>query len=775
MSTLRVLIVEDNEADAHLLEELLRSGRAADVRVVETLTDALEAVRGADAPDVVLVDLYLPDSEGTQTVTALAEAAPDVAVVALSSGPHESTGLESLRCGAQDYLMKGRLDADLLSRAVRNSLDWTRHRTMLRRRAEQEELARRSAGLTWWELELATGAVRHSGDFGAIFGMPALDGLATHAAMMEHVAPEDREATRVALERATRRDGDVSHDFRFVRADGSRVWATAASRGVRRADGTLTHLIGVTRNTDVAKRRELALRELAEGASTGESFFESLTLHLVRAMRTRWALIAERVEGGRLRTVALCERERVLETLEYDLRGTPCERVIHAGDVCVFPSGAREAFPEDAVLAQLGADSYAGAAMISSRGEVLGLVAVLDDRPLPAECSQLLVLVQVFASRAAAELERVRAEEALRRREEMARQADRMEAIGRLASGVAHDFNNLLTAIRAYASLATATLPAEHPARESLSQVENAARQATGVTNSLLSFARGSRSGTARACVGPMVASAARLFRRMAPADLRLEVETTEADAVWIDAQESHIEQVVINLLMNAADASAPGGRVRLEAGRARSGEAMIRVQDWGSGMSPQVRARIFEPFFTTKPEGKGTGLGLPTARRVIEEHGGRLELETAPGKGASFTVYLPSRPAPETASAQEPESQVGLGAGRRAMVVEENAMVRGLLASMLEALGFEVTVSGSMPTGAEGGADLIVSGPGPEAWRGAGREPGAPGVRWVFVTEQERREGDREDAVSGVARVRKPFKLSDLRAAIEATGASGR
>lgn len=769
MNALRVLIIEDNPADASLMGVLLRSRRPAEIRVVETLAEALAIVCSATGPrpDVMLADLFLPDSEGIETVRSLVRCAPDVAIVALSGGSDETMGLEAVRAGAQDYLLKGRMDADALARAVRHALERHKANQALKRRAEHEQLIRRSAGLTWWEWDLASDECRHSEDWAATFGMPEVDAFRTAREFFEIVDPEDVPGLRAAMEPALRTGAQVEHDFRFVRSDGSRVWASVMLRGRLRDGGEVTHLFGVTRNVDLAKRREVALGRLAEIAPVGEGFFGDLAGHLATALGVRWAMIAER-QGEMMRVLAMWDRGVVTRGLEYPLKGTPCDDAVRCPDGCLVPTGAAAQFPEDESLRVMGVDSYMGAAMHTARGELLGVVSVMHDGALPADAAQLRVLVHVYAARAGAEIARLRAEASLRAREEADAQSRRLEAIGRLASGVAHDITSLTAAIRGYASLALSTLPPGHPARESLARVEEAARHASGMTSALLTFAKGAATRKARVRLGPLVEAAGGLFSRMAPQSVHLDMDVSGAADVWVDVNEAQVQQVILNLLDNAADASGGAGRVRLEAGRRAGGEAFVRVEDWGVGMTPEVKSRVFEPFFTTKPEGQGTGLGLPMAHGVVAEHGGRLEIESEAGRGTRVTVVLPAREAP---SGREAVRATPGDGSRRALVVERDVLVRGLLASMLETLGYEVTAVGEPAECAAsmeaGRPELIVSGSGPEAWGGRSAMGDPRKVRWVFVTGNGHADVPRGD---GVAQVRTPFGLADLREAIEAT-----
>jgi two-component system cell cycle sensor histidine kinase/response regulator CckA len=284
----------------------------------------------------------------------------------------------------------------------------------------------------------------------------------------------------------------------------------------------------------------------------------------------------------------------------------------------------------------------------------------------------------------------------VKRLEEELRQSQKMEAIGRLASGVAHDFSSLLTAISGFTSLARRTLSPQHPAVRSLDRVDEAARQAVGVTKSLLTFSRGG-GGAPKSPVhlGKAVEDAARLLRRMLPANVVLGVRVGPED-VYVHGDTTQLQQVVMNLAINARDAMPRGGTLTI-AVQVQPDQAvrkvLLSVTDTGSGMSPDVQSHIFEPFYTTKPPGEGTGLGLAITHAIIKDHGGRIEVESAPGKGTTFRIVLP------VISAPDPDEQPGdglsapalPGQGQQVLLTSGRAFLRELMASSLTSMGFQV------------------------------------------------------------------------------------
>ncbi len=284
----------------------------------------------------------------------------------------------------------------------------------------------------------------------------------------------------------------------------------------------------------------------------------------------------------------------------------------------------------------------------------------------------------------------------LRRLEEKLLRDQKLKAVGQLAGGVAHDFNNVLTTIFANAELARGQLPPAHPAREDLTEILRAGRLARDLTRQLLAAAS-RRPGRPRPVdLAALVREQERLLRRLIREDIALELDLPTA-VTPVKADPAQLEQVLLNLVVNARDAMPEGGTLRLSV-RAGSedaadgqGWAVLEVADTGVGMDAAVRERVFEPFYTTKARGQGTGLGLSTVYGIVTQHGGRVELESEPGRGATVRIELPLAPhdGPQTAEVvAPPRATARKGA---VLVVEDDPAVRRAAARVLREEGFEV------------------------------------------------------------------------------------
>ncbi len=286
-----------------------------------------------------------------------------------------------------------------------------------------------------------------------------------------------------------------------------------------------------------------------------------------------------------------------------------------------------------------------------------------------------------------------------RRLEAQLLHAQKMEAIGRLAGGVAHDFNNLLTVILG----GTAALQAElraGPLAELAAEIDDAGRRATAHTRQQLAFSRRQVLTPVELELGQVVRESLRVLARMIGEDVELELALAD-EPLPVVADASQVEQVLLNLVVNAREAMPAGGRLTIHTAllqRAPPGAAepdepwtLLAVRDTGCGLAPEVRARMFEPFFTTKPRGQGSGLGLSTVHAVVDGLGGRVEVDSVLGVGTELRVLLPSRRGPGAAAPARTSPAGDLRGSETVLVVEDEAGVRNLVKRVLDEKGYRV------------------------------------------------------------------------------------
>ncbi len=291
--------------------------------------------------------------------------------------------------------------------------------------------------------------------------------------------------------------------------------------------------------------------------------------------------------------------------------------------------------------------------------------------------------------------DRIREEEAHRRLESEIQHAQRLESLGRLASGVAHDMNNVLAAIQATAELLQSHQPEGGPLTRSLGLILMATGRGRDLVRGLTAFARkGLSEAPEELDLNELVREEAALLERTLLMRVKVTVDLAP-DLPQIRGARSSLGNALMNLCVNAVDAMPRGGVLTLRTG-ARDGWVTIAIEDTGEGMSPEVLARATEPFFTTKPVGKGTGLGLATVRGVIEAHGGHLDLESEVGRGTRITLRLPplgveSGAGLDTDSVEGEASKIP---GRRILLVDDDDLVRTALATLLAEGGHQIDVA---------------------------------------------------------------------------------
>jgi len=294
-----------------------------------------------------------------------------------------------------------------------------------------------------------------------------------------------------------------------------------------------------------------------------------------------------------------------------------------------------------------------------------------------------------------------------RRLEDQLRQAQKMEAIGRLAGGMAHDFNNQLTVIKGYCDLLLEGTAEDDPARESLGEIRRASVRAERLTGQLLAFSRRQMLRPERINLNQVVAGIRDLVARMVGEDIELSV-TPAGDLGDVEADRSQVEQAIMNLVVNARDAMPDGGSLTIETANvkldadqagdhpgARPGpHAMLAISDTGTGMDEQTRRSIFDPFFTTKEVGKGTGLGLSMVYGFVTQSGGAISVDSEPGRGTTFRIYLPCLEASATPSLAPQPDDACLRGTETVLVVEDDDAVRQFIVRVLRQYGYNVVAA---------------------------------------------------------------------------------
>ena len=668
----RVLMVEDVADDAALVErELRRAGISGATRRVDSERAYREALQ-TFAPDIILTDHSLPTFGAADALRIALLEAPDTPVIVVTGSLDEETAAEYIKAGAADYVVKHHLER--VGPAVVRALDLRRART---EQARAEEARRQGEERFRALIEHGADAVALVAPDGALlFASHSIERLLGFAPAelvghpgFERVHPDDAPRLHAALRDIIASPGTpASLELRWRHKDGSwrHIDAVAVDRLAEPAVGAI-----VVNFRDVSERRtaEAALRESEERYRT-----------LVEGVRD--IIFALSPEG----TIASLNPafETITGLRREEWVGQPFERLVH---------------PEDLPLAL----------------ELLGRVVRGELRPASQfrvrtakgdyRVGEFSATPQLHEGRLVGILgigrdvtERVQLEQQLR-------QAQKMEAVGRLAGGIAHDFNNILTAITGYADLLLEDLGATDPRRQDADEIHKAADRAAGLTRQLLAFSRQQVLQPTVLEVNKLVSDLEKMLRRLLGEDVELGTRLAPTTG-RVKADPGQLEQVIMNLAVNARDAMPNGGKLTLETGNVDLDEAyaadhyparagpfvLLAVSDTGIGMSEETQAHMFEPFFTTKEKGKGTGLGLATVYGIIKQSGGFIWVYSEVGHGTTFKLYLPR--VEELAERASQPAQAPARAARgteTVLVVEDEAPVRSVARQVLERHGYTV------------------------------------------------------------------------------------
>jgi len=449
------------------------------------------------------------------------------------------------------------------------------------------------------------------------------------------------------------------------------------------------------------KRMDSLIMNVIRGTSTssGNRFFEDLVQALADTLDPHFAFVGEFADSDRksIRTVSVWSNGRFGQNFEYLLEGSPCEGVLK-GEVCLYSEGVADLFPDDKELKVLGVESYLGSPLRDLSGEVIGLLVVMDDKPMQG-MERLQSLFQIFAARAGAELEKIRAEKRRSDLEVQLRQAQKMEAVGTLAGGIAHDFNNILTAIQGNSDLLLERRNFDSFEEESLEDIVQATIRAKNLVAQILTFSRREVPNRVNLSLGKVVDETIRLLRASLPAGIRIERTGLESRNTIL-ADGTQIQQAIVNLCTNASHAMENDrGLIEISLRETDGSDwkevsekrpfVELSVRDNGSGMEPDLLKLIFDPFFTTKEVGKGTGLGLAVVHGIVKSHDAFISVSSEVGSGTLFRILFPVSEELEKMKEELPTA-VLTGKGQRILLVDDESMIVRMTSRLLERLNYE-------------------------------------------------------------------------------------
>jgi len=752
---LQALIVEDSEDDALLLvRELQRGGYDPAWERVETAA-ALQAALDRQAWDLILSDYNLPGFGGLPALALVRERDLDLPFILVSGAIGEETAVEAMRAGAHDYLMKANLPrlVPAIQRELREAED--------RRRRREAEAALQHAAAEWRAtFDAITDAIalvdpdgrvrRCNRALAQLVGKPfsQIIGQSLCKLLFGEAAEADDCPVKRTRETHRRETANVQLGDRWFDVAVDPMLAEA-----ERLVGMVTILTDVTVRTQARRELEDMLRLYQATVGTMPSSLLVLDPELRIIMANQQYLATRGVElpdvlGQRLGDVfpaaLLHERDLLQKLRTIASRGGRCE---------VFGVKHASSDHPDKYL-NLRASGF----QMAGRGEETHCVLLVID-----DVTEQWVL------------------------EEQARQAGKMESIGRLASGVAHDFNNLLTGIIGFTEFSLAQVPPGSTVHHNLTKVRELGDRAAGLTRQLLIFGRRQPLEPVVLNLNALVSNALKLLQRVIGEDV--EVRFVPAPELGhVRADPGQLEQVLMNLCVNARDAMPQGGTLTIAtsedsvAGTPSAAQAdmepgpyaMLAVSDTGCGMDAATRAQVFEPFFTTKEAGEGTGLGLATVYGIVRQHEGYVRVESAPGQGATFRAYLPRIAAEALDSAAPVEEEAVPRGSETILLVDDEDTVRQVVQLTLEALGY-VVLSAGHPDEAERlfhqhaeeidllVADVVMPGVmGPLLYEGL--DATRPGLKVLFMSGHSHTVATRHGALaSGHPFVTKPVTPSAL------------
>lgn len=725
---LRVVIVDDSPLDAELILRELNRGFTTEFVRVDT-PGGMCAVLEEESWDVIISDYFMPQFSGLDAIALLKKLNRDIPIIIVSGKVGEDAAVETMRAGASDYIIKDNLAR--LVPAILRELNELRVRRQ-KRRAEEE-------------LRKLYHAVEQS---------PVSIVITDREGIIEYVNPKFSQLTgyesREAIGQSPRilKSGETpAEDYRILwetisagrewygeflnkKKSGELFWERASISAIKDDQGTITHFVGIKediteqRRIKEAERRNWKLSEAMASASL--CFLETENIskmaqiligRCIEITNASFGFLYELIHGGNARILAVSSRTampagglcaEVKSRIERDgyFLIAPCDGLmfepVRAGSTILTNSPANL---DHLICGDSGnyghINSFLGTPLkVGNR--VVGMIGLIDR---PAGFTEMERReIEAFAQTAALALHSTRAEIEHKKAMEQLRQAQKMEAIGQLAGGIAHDFNNLLTVINGYSTLLIHEMPDDSPFKSEVEHILQAGERAADLTHQLLAFSRRQILEPKYIDINLLVKNVEKLLKRLIRENILL--TTRLADQLGtVKADPGQVEQIIMNLVVNARDAMEEGGILTIETANAELDASfvinnpgavagryvMLAVNDTGIGMSEEVRRKVFEPFFTTKSQGKGTGLGLATVYGIVKQSEGYIQVESQPGKGSSFRIFLPRVHQGNTDGDNPLDATPESLGSETVLVVEDEEGVLNLVVHTLSARGYKV------------------------------------------------------------------------------------
>ncbi len=714
---MNILLVEDNDDDRVLVETMLNDSATSPYRFefADRTSDAISRLADdtKEVVDVVLLDLTLPGSSGLDTFHQVAAQAPHFPIIVMSGMNDEELAVKAVRYGAQDYLVKGKVSSELLKRSVEYAVE---------RKRIQEKVQESERTLSMLMSNLPGMVYRSKFDADLTFEftsngcldlveIPSIQLLERRITHKQIVHAQDWVTVQDVIKREISEQRPYQLTYRIQTQSGQEKWVWEKGAPVLNAKGELVAVEGFI--TDVTPRHRaeqykmlqvtisLILAEAKELEEVAPRILEAVCLTLDWEFGALWSPEPKTAQLAcrSLWQVKTLNNEAFIDAtrsrrFESGI-GLP-GRIWKNKEPVWIPDIANDKnFPR---LHEANTCKFHGAfgVPILIHGEVLSVLEFLSSRVQEPD-QDLIALMTIVSSQIGQFIETKQLEEQLRL-------SQKLEAVGQLAGGVAHDFNNLLTAINGYCSLLLLDAEEGHPMRHGLNQIQYAGERAAGLTRQLLAFGRKQVLEPKVLNLNESVEAIESLIKRLIGENIQWTPDLG-ADISNIKADPGQIEQILMNLCVNARDAMPDGGALTIETRNIEVDDLFARahgpitpgsyvrltISDNGCGMTKETQARIFEPFYTTKEKGKGTGLGMATVYGIVKQSGGYIWLYSEVGIGTNVQIYFK----PEIGSALISDTDAVVESDSHGtetiLLVEDEDVVRDLACAVLQSWGYTV------------------------------------------------------------------------------------
>lgn len=642
---IKALIVEDDPLFLGLLRQMLARVpfAAFDLAWCDRLGIASQHLRSQHF-DVVLLDLTLPDSHGLQTFTQMHAQAPALPIIILTGVEDDETqALEAVREGAQDYLIKGEIEGKMLARIMRYAIERKQIEQALREREEFFRLISENVTDLIAVLDRTGKRLYNSPSYKNLFGDP---GTMRGTDSFVEIHPEDQEKVKRIFQETVATGIGQRTEYRFVSDDGSVRYVESVGSVIKDETGQTNKVVVVSR--DMTEHRQ-AVERLRQSETLYHSLVESLPQNIFRKD------LAGRFTFGNQR---FCQAVRA-----------PLEQILGKTDFDFYPAELAEKYQEDdrtvlktgEIFETVEANQPLGGERIDvhvvkipiydAQGQITGIQGIYWDITKQKQAEEALL-------KTLADLKK--SHEDLKAAQMQLIQAAKLESVGTLAAGVAHEVKNPLQTILMGLDFLTRNCPVhEATLGMVLADMRSAVKRADSIVRGLLHFSAAHQPDAKDEDLNAVMAQSLLLARYELTKSRIVLRGDLAPDLPRVRLDKAKMEQVFINLFMNAIHAMPQGGTLTVRtwskrlarseeldersAGNLKVGDTVViaAVEDTGTGIPEENLAKIFDPFFTTKPTGVGTGLGLPVTKKIIELHGGTIDIKNAPAGGVQVTITL--------------------------------------------------------------------------------------------------------------------------------------